>query len=263
MKLTSICIFAALIITCPSLLAQEETESVSSQRPPAELTIDWGAELAKGGWVGIALIGLALVGVAFSIERFIVVRRSGFVSLESRKKVEQLWASRKYGEAAQEAKRGGSAYGQCVEYLAANLNFPYAILSTTVVDIAGREVQTALQRTYPLLVVSTVAPLLGLLGTIIGMIEAFQKVALLGDTGDASVLADSIGKALITTAVGLVVAIPALALYHFFRSRIIAFGTLLEESLEGLLGVHARGLLDSDPEGGGQGHPEQPKGKQI
>jgi biopolymer transport protein ExbB len=91
------------------------------------------------------------------------------------------------------------------------------------------------QRNYPLAVVATISPLLGLLGTIIGMIESFQKVALMGDTGDASILADSIGTALITTALGLMVAIPSLAAYHFFKSRINSFGIQLEESVDHLM----------------------------
>ena len=72
------------------------------------------------------------------------------------------------------------------------------------------------------------AALLGLLGTVSGMMDAFATVAIAG-LGDVSVLGGSISKALVTTLVGLVVAIPSLFAYHFFKSRTNIFGVELEE----------------------------------
>ncbi len=96
-------------------------------------------------------------------------------------------------------------------------------------DIAARGMKNHQQRAYMLMVVAGVAPLLGLLGTVIGMIEAFGVVAAAGSMGDAAILADSISKALITTALGLSLAIPFLMLYHYFRGKTSKMGTLLEE----------------------------------
>jgi biopolymer transport protein ExbB len=71
--------------------------------------------------------------------------------------------------------------------------------------------------------VSTVAPLVGLLGTVIGMIEAFHVIATAGGLGDPTQLAGGISKALVNTAAGLAVALPALALHHWFKHRSTAW----------------------------------------
>ena len=69
-------------------------------------------------------------------------------------------------------------------------------------------------------IIGNVAPLLGLLGTVTGMIRAFIKIEELGGRVDASVLAGGIWEALITTAAGLSVAIPAMVAYHYFEGRV-------------------------------------------
>jgi biopolymer transport protein ExbB len=134
-------------------------------------------------------------------------------------------------------------------YIARHTHLPFEILALGVTDMISRAVSRQHLRTYPLAVVATISPLLGLLGTIIGMIESFQKVALMGDTGDASILADSIGKALITTALGLIIAIPSLASYHFFKSKINSFGIRLEETVDTLMApwLHSENSASSEP----------------
>jgi biopolymer transport protein ExbB len=71
----------------------------------------------------------------------------------------------------------------------------------------------------PLGIIANTAPLLGLLGTVIGIVEAFDVVARQGALGDPSALADGIAKALLTTVFGLIVAIPTLMAYHYFVGR--------------------------------------------
>ncbi|HBR95694.1 MAG TPA: biopolymer transporter ExbB, partial [Opitutae bacterium] len=95
----------------------------------------------------------------------------------------------------------------------------------------SREMRLHLQRAYPLAVVATISPLLGLFGTVYGMIGAFESVALAGEMGDPSIMAADIAYALITTAIGLVIAVPALSAYHFFRIRT----NMLALGLEGQL----------------------------
>jgi biopolymer transport protein ExbB len=76
--------------------------------------------------------------------------------------------------------------------------------------------------------VATIAPIIGLLGTVIGMIEAFHVIATAGGLGDPALLAGGISKALVNTAAGLAVALPALGMHHFFKNRLVAVGLELE-----------------------------------
>jgi biopolymer transport protein ExbB len=87
-------------------------------------------------------------------------------------------------------------------------------------------------------VISVVAPLLGLLGTVVGMILTFQAITLFG-AGDPQIMADGISSALITTVLGLVVAIPMTLLYTVVASRAKRIVHVLEEQAAGIIAVHA------------------------
>jgi biopolymer transport protein ExbB len=89
--------------------------------------------------------------------------------------------------------------------------------------------------TYPLAAVAGLSPLLGLFGTVLGMIESFEMVAIAGSMGDPALLASGISKALVTTAFGLFVAIPTLFFYHLFKLRTNYLAKLLEEEASTLM----------------------------
>lgn len=84
-------------------------------------------------------------------------------------------------------------------------------------------------------IVAHISPLLGLLGTVTGMIKAFMKIQELGGKVDASVLAGGIWEALLTTAAGLSVAIPAILFYHYFEGKVDEFSYQMKEAAEELL----------------------------
>ena len=102
-------------------------------------------------------------------------------------------------------------------------------------ELVSRELDIQNQKAYPLGIVATISPLLGLLGMILGMIDTFETVALAGSLGDPTQLAAGISEALVTTGLGLAIAIPFLSLYHFFKYRTAGFGVQLEEQVTGLL----------------------------
>jgi biopolymer transport protein ExbB len=98
-----------------------------------------------------------------------------------------------------------------------------------VEDAGARELKRLQSRLRPLAVVSVLAPLLGFLGTVFGMIEAFLNIALKEGLGRPELLAAGISQALVTTAAGLCVAIPAQAAYFWFRGRIERFARRSED----------------------------------
>lgn len=97
-------------------------------------------------------------------------------------------------------------------------------------DAGAKEVRHLMNGLRPFLVISTIAPLLGLLGTVWGMILAFMQIAYAGALGQAEQLADGIAQALITTAAGLIVAIPTQVVYYYFRGRVDRFVLLTERT---------------------------------
>ncbi len=95
-------------------------------------------------------------------------------------------------------------------------------------------------------IVAHISPLLGLLGTVTGMIRAFMKIQELGGRVDASVLAGGIWEALITTAAGLSVAIPAIVFYHYFEGKVDNFSSQMKDAAEEL--TEWLGVRGSSPE---------------
>jgi biopolymer transport protein ExbB len=221
--------FVGLIVLRQQCYAGED--GVSSEGAAA---IDWMSEMQKGGATGIALIILAVAGVLFAIERFINMRRSNILGSSDVVNQAVNMGSESNVEAAQALyEKSPSSFTKVVNHMAEHSDYDPAEIMETASDLAGRDIESHRRRVYSLGVVSTLAPLLGLLGTMIGMIEAFAKFSKLTDSSEAAlVLGDSIGKALITTAIGLIIAIPSLAAFHYFKVRLGSLSDKLEAELD-------------------------------
>lgn len=138
-------------------------------------------------------------------------------------------------QVAARVRRRLSALGRVVAFIVRHRANTINDVSAAVSDIASREIGRHMLLLYPLAPVAVISPLLGLFGTVVGMIEAFEVVATAGVMGDPSLLASSISKALVTTAWGLIVAMPTLFFYHLFKLRTNALAKLLEEEASTLL----------------------------
>ncbi|WP_209425462.1 MotA/TolQ/ExbB proton channel family protein [Pararhodobacter sp. SW119] len=116
-------------------------------------------------------------------------------------------------------------------------------------EILGNQELEAMNRHIRVLeLVAMISPLLGLLGTVLGMIESFQQLDLAGGSANASVLAGGIWRALLTTAAGLLVAIPAAAAAALFSTRIEGAAQSIERTVGQLL-VIERARVDAGPRG--------------
>lgn len=225
---------AAVFAGMGGLLAAAEEAPATTAPAPEVITvsIDWLAEIAKGGLTAAVQILLVVAGTAFAIERFLHLRRKRIVPEGLTTRVKQQWEAGDHDAILKTCEKDDSTLARIVSHLVRHRQADYQTLMQGAADIGARDLKKHNQKAYPLAVVATLEPLLGLLGTMIGMIEAFAKVAAFGDTGDAAMLADAIGKALITTALGLIIAIPTLALYHWFKQRTSLLATELEEEVE-------------------------------
>ncbi len=197
----------------------------------------------QGGLPMVFLTALLILALAIIVERFINVSRGNFVSPLLMAPGEngahtvagQLWKEKRFDELCDMAESDGSALAQIVAFCARNPGEDYATINETAGDIAAREVSKHNQTTYWLAVVATLSPLLGLLGTVLGMIDSFAAIEMAGDIGDTSTVAGGIAKALVTTAYGLIIAVPALGAYHFFKGRISSLTVALEDSATQLI----------------------------
>jgi biopolymer transport protein ExbB len=219
-------------------VAEEETvdeaaETEGDEAPKSALG-RWIKLLKEGGLTIPVLLLLSVIGIAFIIERLFQLRRSAIVPRDLVDRVRPLWAKGDYNGIMKVCKQSQSTLGNVIAFIVEHRNGSVSDVSISAGDVAARDLRRHLLRAYPLAVVGTLAPLLGLLGTVSGMVDAFAKIAVAG-LGDVSVLGGSISKALVTTLVGLVVAIPSLFAYHFFKSRTNIFGVELEEEATELI----------------------------
>lgn len=223
----------AQIIACAVLFFP--TRLLAADPAAVTVEIDWFAEILKGGATSVALVILLMAGITFAVERALA-SRSRFVAPEGlATKVAPLWAKQDFKGIRSACKSQPSTLARMIDFLVGHRDTSPDLLIPGAQDIAARELKRHAQKAYSLAVVAALAPLLGLLGTMIGMIESFKLVEVYGDDGGASMLAGSISKALITTAVGLIIAIGTLAVYHWLKSRINASAAQLDEDFERLV----------------------------
>jgi len=192
-------------------------------------------KLRQGGVTMIFLFLASVAGVGYAIERFVNLRSGALVPFGLAEEAHELWRKRDWEAIENLPDRSKSTLARVLAVIAKHRHSSMADISLMASDVASRDLRRHLQKAYPLAVVATVSPLLGLLGTVIGMIGAFDKVAAAGSLGDASLLGGDISKALITTGAGLTIAVPALVLYHYFKSRTTQFALLLEEEVGELI----------------------------
>jgi biopolymer transport protein ExbB len=199
-----------------------------------------------GGWLMLPIIVCSVVAVAIVLERLWTLQQKRVLPRDVTAQVWE-WVKHNQLDAKQiQLLHQSSPLGQV---LAAGLTYRHAareVLKESIED-AGRHVVHELERFLnPLGTIAAISPLLGLLGTVSGMIKAFTAITAQG-VGNPTVLAGGIAEALITTAAGLSVAIPALIAYRYLRGRVDALVVLIEKEsmrfVETLLQHQRSGVL--------------------
>ncbi len=183
----------------------------------------------QGGLTMYFLLFLSVVGIACIIERLSNLNRRLIRTPGLAEAADRLFRARDYEALKKLCQEDRSILGRIILVTVEHRGCSRSELQSLCDDIGSRALRMQMQKAYPLAIVATLSPLLGLFGTVIGMIGAFDTVAQAGDMGNAAILADDIAKALITTAGGLMVGIPMLGFYHYFKSRTSRFGIDLEE----------------------------------
>jgi biopolymer transport protein ExbB len=173
---------------------------------------------------------LSMVAVAIILERLWVLRRSNFLQNSTVQTLSGLLASDKFQGSIDFCRRHPGPFTDLVIALVENRRAPYEELKEILED-TGRLQLMGLQRGLPALATIVAgAPLLGLLGTVIGMIKIFSVVATAG-SGITEQLSSGISQALITTATGLVIAIPALFVHSYLESRALTILSDIEAQI--------------------------------
>lgn len=194
--------------------------------------------IRDGGSLMIALGICSFVLMVFVFERAIFLRRGYVIPAPFvRRVVEQLEQNQiDREEALALCEESGTPIAQLFAAACKKWGRPSVEVEQAVLDTGERVIANLRRHLRLLNAISNVAPLLGLLGTVLGMIDAFNAIATVDAMGKPELLADGISKALLTTAAGLLVAIPAYLAYMFFLGRtdrlVIEMDTLSQQVVE-------------------------------
>jgi biopolymer transport protein ExbB len=184
--------------------------------------------LLAGGWAMVPILMCSAVAMAIILERFWTLRRGAVLPPKLADEVRTWARTRKLDPEHIEALRNNSPLGMLLASALTVRHRSREIIKERIED-TGRYVVHQLERFLNTLgTIALIAPLLGLLGTVIGLIEMFLVVSA-GDMGDPSKMAGGIGTALICTATGLCVAIPAYVFHRGFRGRVSGYVVEMEQ----------------------------------
>lgn len=175
--------------------------------------------LVAGGWVMPLIVACSVVALSISIERYIALDRSKVAPPHL---LATVWRDLKQGELNTQKLaqlRTNSPLGAILAAGIANRGQGRDVMKESISEAASHVVHDLEKYLNSLGTVAAIAPLLGLLGTVVGMIDVFTQITTVG-TGNANALAGGISEALLTTAAGLIVAIPALVMHRYYTGLI-------------------------------------------
>ncbi len=196
----------------------------------------WVKYIKQGGNTMIFLGILSILGLGCAIERACTLRRSKIVPDGMSHTVINLWKQNKFAQIQDCCAASKSALARVVETMLEHKEaIDYQQVKVFAEDKAGRELRLENRKSSMLATVATIAPLLGLFGTVVGLLGAFQTVAAVGEMGDPSILADDIGKALVTTVAGLAISMPCLFIYNFIKNKLNLYAVFLEEEVNDII----------------------------
>ncbi|EKE82852.1 MotA/TolQ/ExbB proton channel family protein [Idiomarina xiamenensis] len=177
-----------------------------------------------GGTVGYVITGLFVIGILIAIYKFITLTVTGG-KIRSQLKNKDKPSS-------------GNPLGRILKVYQDNRNVDTETLELKLDEAIMREIPKVDSGVNVIKIFAAIAPLLGLLGTVVGMIETFQQITLYG-TGDPKIMAGSISLALVTTAMGLIAAIPLILVHSVVASRSKSILSILDEQSAGIVAAHA------------------------
>jgi len=176
--------------------------------------------LEAGGVVGLLILLLSIAAVALVVEHLMTIRASVLMPPNLAEEVEQLLASAQPAAAAEYCRQRPSVLGYIIEAGLTEVDGGWPSVEKGMEDALADQSARLLRKIEYLSLIGNIAPMLGLLGTVLGMIFAFGEVADTQGAARAADLAEGIYLALVTTVEGLSVAIPALGAFAIFRNRV-------------------------------------------
>ncbi len=195
--------------------------------------------IVRGGFMMYPIIISSIIAMAVIIERiYVLFIKTKFLE---KKTIEQIYSLASSGETEKAKEILNNETSVFAMFFLAVLSEPEPAEQEKAAISAGDEILFDLSRRLNILsVLASVLPLMGLLGTVLGMIKVFYRMTQAGDAGDITILAGGIWEALITTAAGMIIAIPVMLIYHYFNRTIEKIAHRMQQRGTSLVNVLKR-----------------------
>lgn len=190
----------------------------------------------RGGVLMWPILLCSVVTLAFVFERLMALRTSLVFPRKLLTDVRDLVGKGEVNKIVALCSSNGSQFGKLLHACLTRVDASGFEMEAALEEAGSRTLFDLRKNSRPLGVIGDVSPLLGLMGTVLGMIKAFEVVARTGALGRTELLAQGIGEALLTTAFGLGVAVPSMIFYHYFRGKADDLVRTMEDACLEILG---------------------------
>jgi biopolymer transport protein ExbB len=203
-------VFAAPLFGQDAAAAAEEESSLSV-----------GTLIAQSGIFGWLIIVLSIIALATAIENFVTLKREKLAPPELIDEIQALFDEGQFQDAMELCENEPTFLTRVCGAGIAKIGHSYAVISQAIEEMGDQEAVKLHQKVGWLSLIANVAPMMGLLGTVFGMVIAFHAIASSGGNANPAELANGISQALLTTLFGLVVAIPVTAAFAYMRNNLV------------------------------------------
>ena len=227
-------------VLVPSLIASAQEGGQATSSAPALRWVDHF--VVSGGWITwFVLIPLSVATVALAVEHCVSIRRVTVLPPETQQRVSAMLAEKRYADAVRFSAEDPSVLAYVVNAALLEAGRGFVAMERALEESLEDRSARLMRKIEYLNVIGNVAPMIGLFGTVYGMIRLFASIKAAGAIPEPARIADDISIALVTTFWGLAVAIPALSIFALFRNRIDVLTAEVALTCEKLLAVFKPG----------------------
>jgi len=222
-------------------ILQTSAEAIEAVPVQEELSFSLISMAAKGGWLMLVLLALSIVAIYIFGKKWWAIRQAGRIDRNFIKDVDNYLMEGKVRSARALCKRSDTAIARMIDKGVERIDKPLADIRIAVENVANVEVAQLEKGLPALATIAGGAPMIGFLGTVMGMVQAFFNMSQAGNNIDITLLSGGIYTAMITTVGGLIVGILAYFGYNFLTAKVTSLVSKMEaSSIEFLDAAQAR-----------------------
>ena len=203
-----------------SLLLQVDIAAQEVQNQPQELTLNFWELTLKGGWIMVPLALLWLIAVYLFIERYWAIKKASRADVNFMNRIKEYIHDDKIESAMALCQAQNTPVARMIEKGIQRIGRPLSDVNAAVENVGNLEISKLEGGLPTLATIAGGAPMIGFLGTVIGMIRAFYDMSMAGNNIDVGLLSNGIYTAMVTTVAGLIVGIAAYFGYNYLVARV-------------------------------------------